>query len=331
MSKARCLQVLEKSVAAAVSSIEVYNKPDFKYRGETFSILMINAWELLFKARILKDNGNDLRSIQVREKRRKKDGTWSSRLYLRKTRSGNPATISIGSAVNKIRDADPTAIDDRLVHNLLLLLEIRDSSIHLINTDLGMESRIQDVGTACLRNYLQLVQDWFDHDMSRYNFYLMPLSFFHESDVQSFSIKSYNEQARNLLGYLKAAETKHPSDADKLFNVTLRVETKFVRSNSAEAIDVRWTNNPDAPEVLIKEEDVLKRYPFDYNSLTAKLRSRYTDFKSNQAYHDLRKPLKSDPKYCRTRRLDPGNPKSLKKDYYSSEVFKVFDENYTKV
>lgn len=35
--------ILEKSIACAVSAIEIYNKPDFKYREETFSILMINA------------------------------------------------------------------------------------------------------------------------------------------------------------------------------------------------------------------------------------------------------------------------------------------------
>ena len=33
--------ILEKSIACAVSAIEIYNKPDFKYREETFSILMI--------------------------------------------------------------------------------------------------------------------------------------------------------------------------------------------------------------------------------------------------------------------------------------------------
>jgi hypothetical protein len=44
-----------KSVGAALSAIEIYNKPDFKYREETFAILMINAWELLLKAKIIKD------------------------------------------------------------------------------------------------------------------------------------------------------------------------------------------------------------------------------------------------------------------------------------
>lgn len=35
--KARCQYILEKSVHAALSAIEIYNKPDFKYREESFS------------------------------------------------------------------------------------------------------------------------------------------------------------------------------------------------------------------------------------------------------------------------------------------------------
>jgi len=58
--KPRNQYILEKSVQASLSAIEVYNKPDFKYREESFSILMVNTWELLFKAKVLKNNkGHD--------------------------------------------------------------------------------------------------------------------------------------------------------------------------------------------------------------------------------------------------------------------------------
>jgi hypothetical protein len=63
--KARYHSLLEKSTQAALSAIEVYNKPDFKYREERFSIFMVNAWEVLLKAKILKDNNNKLKSIYV--------------------------------------------------------------------------------------------------------------------------------------------------------------------------------------------------------------------------------------------------------------------------
>ncbi|WP_235417413.1 DUF3644 domain-containing protein, partial [Leyella stercorea] len=39
--------LIDKSIGSMLSAIEIYNKPDFKYREETFAILAINSWELL--------------------------------------------------------------------------------------------------------------------------------------------------------------------------------------------------------------------------------------------------------------------------------------------
>ena len=43
-------KLLENSRQAIVGAIETYNKPKFDYREEVFSILLTNAWELLFLA-----------------------------------------------------------------------------------------------------------------------------------------------------------------------------------------------------------------------------------------------------------------------------------------
>ena len=39
--------------------IEIYNKPTIKYRVEAFSFMICNAWELMLKAKIIKDSGED--------------------------------------------------------------------------------------------------------------------------------------------------------------------------------------------------------------------------------------------------------------------------------
>jgi len=124
-------------------------------------------------------------------------------------------------------------------------------------------------------------------------------------------------------------QDKHPSNENSIYNVTLKIETKFVKSSNNEALNVRYSDDPDAPEVRISEEDILQKYPYDYKKLTAKLVDRYTDFKQNQRYHNIRIPLKEDEKYCLIRKLDPKNPKSMTKEYYSTEVFKVFDKHYS--
>lgn len=60
-----------------LSAIEIYNKPDFKYREETFAILAINSWELLLKARLLKLNNYRVNSIYC-YKPYKNDVSYSS-------------------------------------------------------------------------------------------------------------------------------------------------------------------------------------------------------------------------------------------------------------
>jgi len=42
------------SKAAMLAAIEIYNKPQIAYRDECFSILLVNAWELLLKATLSK-------------------------------------------------------------------------------------------------------------------------------------------------------------------------------------------------------------------------------------------------------------------------------------
>ncbi len=65
MKEPRWKVLLRKSVSACVAAMEVYNKPVMPHRDETFAMLAVNAWELLLKARLLREGKNKLRSIQV--------------------------------------------------------------------------------------------------------------------------------------------------------------------------------------------------------------------------------------------------------------------------
>ncbi len=70
--KSRSKILRERAVAAMVAAIDVYNKPDFRYRAESFVILALNAWELLLKAKWLSLHNNRLSSLYIRERGRGK-------------------------------------------------------------------------------------------------------------------------------------------------------------------------------------------------------------------------------------------------------------------
>jgi len=132
------------------------------------------------------------------------------------------------------------------------------------------------------------------------------------------------------MNYLASVEAASPTDVSE-YRVAMRLDTNLVRSKDAGAVPVRYTDDPNAPMMNIREEDVLKGYPLSYRKLTKALKSRYTDFIENQTYHDIRKTLESDKKYCKVRSLYPDRPQtSVKTKYYSSEVYKEFDKHYHK-
>ena len=54
-------RIVEKSLNATLAALEIYNKPECNYREENFCILIVNAFELLFKAKIIKDNNEDVK------------------------------------------------------------------------------------------------------------------------------------------------------------------------------------------------------------------------------------------------------------------------------
>lgn len=95
--------LIDKSIGSMLSAIEIYNKPDFKYREETFAILAINSWELLLKARLLKLNSYRINSIYCYKPYINKNGEKSKKKkVLDRNRTNNPKSISIYEALNRL-------------------------------------------------------------------------------------------------------------------------------------------------------------------------------------------------------------------------------------
>lgn len=96
--------LIDKSIGSMLSAIEIYNKPDFKYREETFAILAINSWELLLKARLLKLNNYRVNSIYCYKPYINKNGEKSKKKkILDRNRTNNPKSISIYEALSRFR------------------------------------------------------------------------------------------------------------------------------------------------------------------------------------------------------------------------------------
>ena len=314
-----------KSVQAAVAAIEIYNKPNFSYREEAFSLLMTNAWELLLKAKWLLDHGDVIESLYEMIK------GDSGKERPKENRSGNPISYGLTYLADVLAKDKSSGIEQSTFQNILALVEIRDNAAHLINKDLYIGRRVQEIGAASLRNYLLLATAWFGLDLSVYNFFLMPISFYHGFEAAEPATRAdYPVQIQKLLAYLDAREALESEDAGSGQHIALRLETKLVRAKGAAAVEFRYTDDPNAPAIAIREEDVLKNYPLTYRELSDALKSRYSDFLENGDYHRIRHTLEKEPKFCLVRFLNPSKPESSRQRFYNPNVFREFDKYYTR-
>jgi hypothetical protein len=135
-------QLVEKSVDAYVLALETINRLSIKYRVESFTHLICNAWELLLKARVL-DVQNSRDAIYY------------------KTKRGDPKrTISLRDALIK---AIPNE-KEPLRRNLEVVVDLRDEAMHFVISEVPNDVLL--LFQACVINYHKKLNEWFEISLS---------------------------------------------------------------------------------------------------------------------------------------------------------------------
>ena len=260
--------LIDKSIGSMLSAIEIYNKPDFKYREETFSILAINSWELLLKARILKKNSFRINSIYCYTPYVNKKGEKSkSKKVLDRNRTGNPKSISIFEALSRLNAQGE--LPCKLKDNIESLIEFRDNAIHFVNMK-DLSKPLQELGFACIKNYVQVLKDWqTKRSLSKYNLYLMPLAYVeNKMDVASVS----TPEALNFVNLVKQKLANEDKDGD--YDIAIKIDLKFQKGNSFNATNVKYDAN--GLPVTLSEEDFRKKFPLTYKDVVNKSKENYS-------------------------------------------------------
>lgn len=325
--KSKVESLIEKSIACAVSSIEIYNKPDFKYREETFTILMVNAWELILKAKKIKENNGNIKVLYIKEFIKNAENKNTKKWKYKKSNISDAfQTISISSLLKEYENNN--VLDKRCLENIRLLEDIRNNSVHLLNKDQRLDLTVYELGTATLKNYVTFIKKYFNKDLSKYNFYLMPLSFYVlENVVENINI-SQNDYVQNLRNKILELQKKYKSNPNDEYNILLSTSIAFVKSKDKyTAINVVKDKKEDTLDVRISDEEINEKYPLTYLKLVEKLRARYKNFNQN-AFNRINKEIreKSGNAYCRY--LDTINKKGNSKWFYNANIIPEFDRYF---
>ncbi len=309
--------LLDKSVAAALSSIEIYNKPDFKYREEVFVILLINAWELLLKAKILKDS-KKLTSIYVYDGR-----------YIKKNRVGTPFTVDIVGALRKLE------LNEILEENLERLIDVRDTAIHFYNSD-STSYLVYSLGAASLRNFNRLINQWFELDLSKtYNFNILPLGFaYNFKTFTTLAIDNEPDIIKNII--LDISERQKNNQVEKGgFYLVCEIKAELV--SAKRIVDAKAPriivdkNAKDAPIAIIERKNITDLYPYTWTDIRDKLKMdlkkfsqsklntiiRNNKLKGNEKYSAYNfRSQRQEREYQRTGKISPSVPVLYNNDAY---------------
>ena len=327
MPASRSKTIFEKSSQAMIAAVEIYNKPDFQYRAETFSILAVNAWELLLKARVLALNRNKLESIYRKETQRKKDGSKSVRKKVKRSQSGIPQTIGVDDAIKLLKDKQQV-IPDPVQDNLKGLIEIRNNAIHLKNDDKSLVGQIHEIASASVINYTVLAQEWFGFDWSRVNIFLLPISFVHDRGDSSGLSRS--SSVEGLSQFLKGIETTVEEFSGKELSSRIKIAVSLRNNERDSKLSVNHSTSPSAVQMELKEEDLTKKFPWSFSNLVTQLRENFAEFKQNLEFYGLKRALEEDGDYCYARPNNPRNPKGSSTKFYSPRILEEFRKFYGK-
>ncbi len=284
----RSEELLDRSIAATLSAIEVYNKPDFKYREELFAILIINGWELLLKAKLLADGGEDLCTVAAMDKG-----------IAKKSRTGADLTIGIEAAIGRL------SLDTKVRDNIDFLLELRDAAIHFVN-DMDVKYVVYALGAASLQNYQRLCKDWFGRSLAEYNFYILPLGFAYNFKTLSLiDVSAKSAEVAALLTAVDDAHTKHPSAAGDAFHLVCEVRTQLVSVKKLAddaGVTVGVASDPSrATTIAIRYQAPIDKYPLSYRDLEEKVKAAKPGTKQGTIQGILKKfGIRADSKFSTT-------------------------------
>lgn len=165
------------SKAAILAAIEIYNKPQIEYREECFTILLVNAWELLLKAILSKNKQN---------------------IYYAKKKNEPYRTFSIQDVLLQAKNYFPIHISyEPVAQNINMLVIYRNNAIHFYNQK-GFGVIIYGLAQTSIINFKDLMHSIFNVDIANeMTISLLPLSFGARPDPIEFLQKAKADPPKN--------------------------------------------------------------------------------------------------------------------------------------
>jgi hypothetical protein len=331
-------QLLRKAKDSALLAIEFYNKPAVSFKSEGFITMMCIAWTSLFHAYFFKNKikpyyrtsqkGKRPRFVKIKEKLPNgniiEDYKWWElteciKQYFKEKNNGVRKNLEFFSGLrNLIVHRNLPELDSSLFAECQA--NILNFNNYLINL-FGVKHRIDFMLSFSLQMFQQ------------------PTNFIEASkDV----LKKKN--AEEIVEFIKSFRSSLTDDIFSSPEYSFKAFLIKVKNHeSKDALALRVIDEKDLTEeqkqllkdiVLVLKREinvdaVPAKYKLTYYELREVLKNEIPSIKFNRHFHNIKKEILSKhPDLVHQRKLDPNNPKSQKKDFYSHDIVKKFKEYY---
>lgn len=240
-------RLVNKSIEAFIMGLEIYNKPTIKYRIEGFSFFIINAWELMLKAKLLKDG----KSIYFNDKPNR--------------------SLSVENVIRTIY----TDKREPLRINLEKIIELRNISTHFITED--YEAKYAPLFQAAVLNFTNELKRFHDKDVTEFiaqNFLTLSATYEPLTNEQ-IKLKYPPEIAEKLIlqsNDLDLALNNNPSDK---FAIDVR-HNLFMVKNKEDADFLVKVDSPGSSQIKIVKElkDPAVTHKYSYRNVVEDVNQR---------------------------------------------------------
>ena len=333
MRKQVLYNLKKNAFCAFQSAIEIHNKPNFNYRYEIVTILLINAWELILKA-------------YIRKYTKKK-------LFL-----SDGYSISLDTVLKYVSDdlTDKGLINEYLsvLSNITILKNYRNSFMHFYDEE-GFDGILFSLISKNVLDFNNFCNDFFNEDpLGKSNLTILPIGFklpFDPVDYLSKKNPCYSSNIEikrfldDIIYNIKQLNDLGIEDSLVLgFNVYLSDIKKISNSDLICAIDntnksidlnfnkkVKYTNVDGASPVKLSDEDYKNQYPLSYEQVWRTCKYSICNFKKNSQFDSFLRDIQDDPSYCYKRLHNPNSSKSQCTKMYSNLVLEYLKDKYNNI
>jgi len=274
-------RLLHKSTDSMLMAIEIINKPSISYRMESFLFLVINAWELLLKAKVVHDNRHE-ESI--------KDKNYPDH------------TIPFKRVLNIIFPSE----DDPLKINLKRIEDLRNHATHLFIPFVPREALL--LFQACILNYENKIKEWFNRSLSEklpVGMIFLVMNFLQNKSELSILEKQISSESIDFVKYWQGQVRDDIDHINSIHNtqlglyaIPININIAVVNNPKKADLIAVLDNSSDNIPIAYKHRRLIDDYPLTYKQILVDVKDKRPAIKQNEFDSIIKnKKIKDNKKY----------------------------------